>query len=90
MTNLYCMASSHLYNYTLFCDITIHTGNVNQNYHAKHGESFLKKTYAVQMRKPVTNEAYAVQVKICISNECHQKHFDNHLKNDLFVLHGLI
>ena len=71
-------------------DITIHTRNFNQNYHAKHGERFLKKSYAVQRRKPVTNEAYAVQVRICSTNECHQEYFDNYLKNDSLVLHGLI
>ena len=37
-----------------------------------------------------TDEAYALQVRVCSANECHQKYFDNHLKNDSFVLHGLI
>ena len=76
--------------FNLVIDITIHTGNFNQNYHVKHGESFLRKSYAVQMRRPVTNEAYAVHVKICSTNERNQEYFDNYLKNDSLVLDGLI
>ena len=68
--------------------IIINTGKFYQNYHQKHGERFLGKV--MQHGCGGTNETYTVQVRICSTNECHQKYFDNHLKNDSFVLHGLI